>query len=144
MPKSLPIAGGRKFGCTMCGNCCSLPGYVFMTWRELAAIADRLGLTPEEFRGQYGVVWMSDFRSWAIDATDGEGCPLLDERRLCSVNDVKPAQCKAFPFWPELLDDKNVWEETKRYCPGLDAEGGRLYSEEEIVSIRSLMEKDED
>jgi hypothetical protein len=37
----------------------------------------------------------------------------------CSIHEVKPAQCRAFPFWPELVDDKREWKKTAAYCPGI-------------------------
>jgi hypothetical protein len=32
---------------------------------------------------------------------------------------VKPTQCRIFPFWPELAEDKREWRKTARYCPGI-------------------------
>jgi len=37
----------------------------------------------------------------------------------CSIHTVKPVQCRIFPFWPELVDDKREWRKTARYCPGI-------------------------
>lgn len=99
-------------------------------------MAAHLGLSTTRFSKLYGAAWDAGWQRWAIDATDGRGCPLLDEQRGCRVHPVKPRQCASFPFWPELLDDAAAWESLKRYCPGLDSETGRLYSEEEILEIR--------
>ena len=112
------------------------PGYVFFSYAEMAKMAAHLSLGIDEFRQQYGARWDPHGDGWHIDATDGHGCSLLDGARGCRVHAVKPQQCAAFPFWPELLDDARTWEATKRYCPGLDAPKGRLYSAEEITSIR--------
>ena len=136
MGEPLPILQGRRFGCTRCGNCCMEPGYVFFTYGEMERMAAHLSLRVDDFRQQFDVRWDPHGECWSIDATDGHGCGLLDGARGCRVHPVKPTQCAAFPFWPELLDEARVWEETKRYCPGLDAEDGRLYSAEEIRSIR--------
>ena len=50
-----PEAGaGLKFGCTMCGRCCSgPPGYVAVNEDEEAALAKRLGITAAAFRKNY-------------------------------------------------------------------------------------------
>ena len=28
-------------------------------------------------------------------------------------------QCRIFPFWPELLESRQEWRKTARYCPGM-------------------------
>ena len=103
---------------------------------ELTAIAAHLGVSEARLTREHALEWMPGSRTWALDARDGRGCPLLTEDRQCSVQPVKPVQCRTFPFWPELVDDAARWEDTKRYCPGLDVPTGRLYSEAEIVQIR--------
>lgn len=111
------------------------PGWVFFSERELKAMAAHLTLSVPKFMKRFGVTEEGEGR-WGIDARDGGGCPLLDDAQGCSVQPVKPLQCSSFPFWPELLDDALAWDEIKRYCPGLDAKKGRLYSEDEILEIR--------
>jgi Fe-S-cluster containining protein len=133
----LPILNGRRFGCTQCGNCCLEPGYIFMTFVEVERIAEHLGMTVGRFKTDFGLEWDPNSGQFEIDATDGNGCPLLTPDLGCSVHDVKPSQCRTFPFWDELLDDHRAWEDTKRYCPGLDAPGGRLYSKPEIRALQS-------
>ena len=32
---------------------------------------------------------------------------------------AKPLQCKAFPFWPEILDKASERRDAAAYCPGL-------------------------
>ncbi|MCB9650621.1 MAG: YkgJ family cysteine cluster protein [Deltaproteobacteria bacterium] len=137
MPHPLPIVDGRRFGCTRCGNCCMQPGYVYFHPHEVSAIAEYLGISEARFTRAYDLSWMPGSKLWALEAADGQGCPLLTEDRLCSVQPVKPAQCRTFPFWPELLDDAARWERTKAYCPGLDAPDGRLYAEAEIRQLRA-------
>ncbi len=131
------MVGPKRFGCTRCGNCCMEPGYVFMSVDEMNAIAAALELSLSAFKTKYDIEWDAGASSWTIDATDGNGCPLLDPNRGCTVNDVKPNQCRTFPFWDEMLDDQAEWESAKRFCPGLDAEGGRRYSSAEIRAIRN-------
>jgi Fe-S-cluster containining protein len=108
-----------------------------MSLDELRAIAGALQVTLSRLKTTYDITWDSDAEQWAIDATHGHGCPLLDEDRGCSVNAVKPRQCRTFPFWDELLDDQAEWEAAKRFCPGLDSPEGRRYSSVEIRAIRN-------
>jgi Fe-S-cluster containining protein len=42
----------------------------------------------------------------------------------CSIHPAKPAQCRIFPFWPELVDSPRAWAKTASYCPGIGK--GRL------------------
>jgi Fe-S-cluster containining protein len=37
----------------------------------------------------------------------------------CSIHPSKPTQCRAFPFWPELVENRRDWIETAKYCPGI-------------------------
>lgn len=132
MSRPLPIVSGRRFGCTLCGNCCVEDGFVHMTDFELSRMAAHLGLSIAEFRLRYQVSGGSSEGGLHIEVRGGKGCPLLTPDRRCTVHPVKPAQCSTWPFWSEMIDDSTEWERCKSYCPGLDAEGGRLYSEDEI------------
>jgi uncharacterized protein len=35
------------------------------------------------------------------------------------VHPAKPTQCRAFPFWPELIEDEKQLEEAAQWCPGI-------------------------
>ncbi len=37
----------------------------------------------------------------------------------CSIHPVKPAQCRIFPFWPELVESRKQWHKTAAWCPGI-------------------------
>lgn len=136
MSRPLPILQGRRFGCTQCGNCCIEPGFVFMYFEEMKAMAAHLEMRLRDFKDRFGVKWDPGAGQWLLSATDGQGCPLLTEDRGCSVHPVKPIQCSTFPFWQEHLDDEASWEAAKKYCPGMDAEDARVYTAEEIREIR--------
>jgi Fe-S-cluster containining protein len=32
---------------------------------------------------------------------------------------VKPTQCRLYPFWPELVENRAVWDSAAKYCPGV-------------------------
>ena len=46
-------------------------------------------------------------------------CPFLGETG-CVVHPVKPVQCRVYPFWPELVEYRDLWEEEARKCPGIN------------------------
>lgn len=131
----LPIARGRRFKCTACGNCCVQDGYVFVSDEEIARMAAHLGLDDATFRARFEVHRHPVEESWVLEARDGRGCPLLTPTRGCSVHAVKPAQCATWPFWSDMLEDATLWQEATSYCPGMDAPNGRRYTRDEILQI---------
>jgi len=42
------------------------------------------------------------------------------EKTGCRIHTVKPLQCRTFPFWPGLIDEKAEWRATAKWCPGID------------------------
>ena len=50
--------------------------------------------------------WMSLKRG---DDEDSPSCTFLDESGQCSIYDVRPVQCRTYPFWPSLLEKKRNW-----------------------------------
>jgi uncharacterized protein len=111
------------------------PGYVYIDDGELPKIAAHLGEKIEQLIARLKMV--RENGRWMIDASDGNGCPLLKTDRTCSIHDVKPKQCATFPFWRDLLDDDQEWESAKAFCPGMDAPQGKIYSRGEILAIRA-------
>ncbi len=37
----------------------------------------------------------------------------------CAVHPVKPVQCRLYPLWPELVEQRVNWEAEKKVCPGI-------------------------
>ncbi len=127
---------GLRFGCTMCGNCCTgPPGYVLVSDEEIGALARRLGLDEDDFRTRY-----THRTSRGVSLTErrtefGYDCIFLDRSRVpgravCRVYEDRPAQCRTWPFWPENLRSFEAWRRAARICPGINQ--GRLVSVEEI------------
>ncbi len=58
-------------------------------------------------------------------------CPFLEDHG-CSIHPAKPTQCRTFPFWPELVEDRDEWNRTGRFCPGI--------GKGELIQIGSAME----
>lgn len=56
----------------------------------------------------------------------GFNCVFLDRdsqpgKALCSIYSVRPTQCRTWPFWPENVSSREIWEAVKRRtpCPGM-------------------------
>lgn len=122
--------GGLKFECTGCGECCRSPGYVEFTPVDITRAAAHLEIEELTFRDEY-LVW--DQGSWRIQVEDGAPCTFL-EGDLCQIHDVKPIQCRTYPFWPEVLEHRYAWNQEAQMCEGINR--GPKHSPEEIEARR--------
>lgn len=123
---------GLRFACTACGRCCSNHGefaYVFSTRAERKAIAERLGLSLRAFEARYTERVEGDGSRTFLSRDDA--CIFLDPAGRCSIYELRPKQCRTFPFWPELLATEDTWaRDVASFCPG--AGSGTLHDAETI------------
>ncbi len=108
----------KHFECRRCGNCCTWPGRVRITAEEADAIAAELGLTVSEFTECYTRLSASRRDLELTDHDDGS-CIFLTEEKLCRIHNVKPEQCRGFPWkWDyprseELCEGMRIaWKKT--------------------------------
>jgi Fe-S-cluster containining protein len=107
---------GLRFECQPgCTNCCTQKGFVYLTESDLTRIAKYLGMPPADFERRY--VYRTT-RQLRLRVPRQVQCHFLRDGG-CSIHPVKPAQCRIFPFWPELVDDKREWRKTAAWCPGI-------------------------
>jgi uncharacterized protein len=108
---------GLRFECQSgCTACCEQQGFVYLTETDLARIAEYLGLAAAEFERRYVYRTRNRLR---LRVPRVSQCHFLTEAG-CAIHAVKPAQCRIFPFWPELLESRREWRKAARYCPGID------------------------
>ena len=123
---------GLRFECTGSGNCCRNHGayaYVYLSDREVAAIAAHLGLERRIFFERYCV--LED--GWTVLRMDRPACAFLTVENRCSIYPVRPKQCATWPFWKENLDER-VWQrEVQSTCPGVGQ--GPLFDAATIVRL---------
>ncbi|WP_372364490.1 YkgJ family cysteine cluster protein [Candidatus Uabimicrobium sp. HlEnr_7] len=127
---------GLKFSCKQCGNCCSgQPGYVWVSPQEIESIENHL---QDNDIPHYSRYLRRIGQRFSLVERDNGDCIFLrrgeDGLALCAINKVKPQQCKAWPFWNDLLENKKSWDEEASKCPGMNS--GRLYSFTEIEDFR--------
>ena len=128
---------GLHFDCVQCGTCCSGPGegYIWLTRPEVKLIAESLKMTVEQLRAKY--LKRVGLRTSIIEHRITKDCIFLQEsagQRGCVIYEVRPSQCRTWPFWPENLKNPDAWNEAARKCPGINR--GRLYTYKEIENIR--------
>lgn len=127
-------AAGLRFECTQCGNCCSgPPGYVWVTAREVALIAEHVG-SPDGTLGPEHVRRVGR-RTSLTEKPDGDCIFLQREggKTYCGIYEVRPLQCRTWPFWNENLRSPDAWSRAARTCPGMNKG-----AERDFVAIEEL------
>lgn len=133
MKKSPWYKDGLRFSCTECGKCCyGFPGYVWLSPQEIIKIATFLQIDEQTFIKKFT---KAVFRRLSLkEKGDNYACIFFQDGK-CSIYPVRPKQCKTYPFWPEIVENEQTWEEEKKFCEGIDHIDGKLISEEEITSL---------
>ncbi|MBN2716038.1 MAG: YkgJ family cysteine cluster protein [Deltaproteobacteria bacterium] len=122
---------GLQFECTNCGECCRVHGehaFVYLTPKNTDEMADSLGMTRDDF---YKIHCTHDEDGRVILTMVDNHCNFLKNNQ-CTVYGVRPAQCRAWPFLSEHLNEE-TWKLVQTFCPGIGV--GKRYSKEEIESI---------
>jgi Fe-S-cluster containining protein len=123
---------GARFQCQPdCGRCCDQPGgLVYLSPDDAQRLADHAGLSVE--------AWLiRDARTtldgrYILKSSEENVCIHYNEAKQCDVYEVRPQQCRAFPWWSENLATTTAWEETKAMCPGIDAQDAILIDSDTI------------
>jgi Fe-S-cluster containining protein len=128
-----------RFACQPgCSACCEVKGYVYLTEDDLVRAAEHLGVPPEAFEQRY--VYRTRHLLRLRKPRRAE-CHFLKKDSagsgLCSLHPNKPAQCRLFPFWPEIVETRQAWQRTAKMCPGLGK--GPLIQIGRAVEIASEM-----
>jgi len=88
----------ENFKCLRCGACCMWEGPVRVSDAEIKEIAAHLSITEDEFISRYTCL-APDRKSLSIIEKPDGSCFFYDmEAKACVINDVKPEQCRNFPY----------------------------------------------
>ena len=111
----------RKFSCQRCSKCCRIePGMVMLTEEDADKAATLLNISREEFIKKYCREIYRDSKVYVgLKEKKNYDC-IFWEKEGCSIYEARPLQCRAFPFWPFLVEDDAEWILEKKRCPGLD------------------------
>lgn len=111
-----------------CTKCCDQDGYVYLSEDDICRAAKFVNLSPAAFEARYIYRTRHQRR---FRKPRAKQCPFL-ESNGCSIHPAKPTQCRTFPFWPEIVERRDTWARTARYCPGI--------GKGELIQIGSAME----
>jgi len=148
---------GLRFSCVRCSTCCRFEsGFVFLSCNDASLLSDAFNMGKREFAETYcrwvhsenGAYLLSlkeksnrDCIFWSAELsprTGGEVSRVPAEG--CLVYDSRPLQCRSFPFWESVLNDKCNWEMTAQGCPGMDS--GAYYSKDSIEKWLAARQKE--
>ena len=126
---------GLRFTCTRCGHCCTgEPGFVWVSEDDLAAIARQRGESLEEVKALYT---RPAERGRTLREKGNGDCVFYDRVRGCTIYEVRPPQCRTWPFWESNVATPEAWENTCEVCPGSGQ--GELIPVEEITRRLKLI-----
>jgi Fe-S-cluster containining protein len=137
-------ATGLSFGCTMCGACCTgSGGYVLFTDEEGHSLAQRLGISIEEFYRTYTHETRMGVSLAEKVSEYGKDCVFLDRdrfpgRAVCGVYEHRPMQCRTWPFWNSNITSPSAWARASASCPGMNK--GQRYTPAQIRILRDTVE----
>jgi Fe-S-cluster containining protein len=127
---------GIRFGCQGCGGCCISHGefgYVYVNRNERKKMAQHLDLTLVQFTKKFCL--SEDGHYWLISDQQNASCIFLQDGK-CQVYEVRPFQCRSWPFWGEVLFSEKSWQRNvKKNCPGIGQ--GKHFDSQEIDQILS-------
>jgi len=137
MSKNIWYIGGLHFACQECGRCCSGPdeGVIWISKPEIEKLAEHLKISVPELRKKY--LRRIGFRVSIKENQQTKDCIFLTRSNGfvgCAIYNVRPMQCRTWPFWSSNLNSPDDWNTAAMKCPGINK--GRLYTFEEIEKLR--------
>ena len=102
------------FQCTQCGECCKGFGGTYMTPEDVDRIAAHIGVSRERFLDEY--CEMADGMPVIAVGEDGY-CLFFKEN--CSIHEVKPRMCRAWPFIDAVERAPSNWDLMAGACDGI-------------------------
>ncbi len=104
-----------------CVQCCDRNGFVYITEDDLRRISAFLGMTEAAFEAKF--VYRTA-RQLRLRKPRHSQCHFLHKNAggggRCTIHPVKPVQCRTYPYWPELIEYRDVWNHEAKKCPGIN------------------------
>lgn len=105
--------------CEACGGkCCTgESGFIWINDEEIEALANKFELSKDEFKYIFTYKEGNKISLKEKPFEGGWACVFFDEKnRNCSVYELRPKQCRTFPFWDYFL---NHFDELEKECIGI-------------------------
>ena len=107
-------------GCNNCnGNCCiGESGYIWINSQEIQALAFHLKISVEDLKIRFlnKIAYKYSIKEVQL-AQNNYVCCFFDlDKKQCKVYDVRPTQCRTFPFWDYFKENE---EEVYKECPAI-------------------------
>ncbi|MBA1438161.1 MAG: YkgJ family cysteine cluster protein [Epsilonproteobacteria bacterium] len=105
--------------CATCeGRCCTgESGYIYVSKKEIFAIAELLGMDVNEFGVKYLFKKGYKYSIKENKVDESYECVFYDKATNgCKIYQARPSQCRTFPFWEYF---KTRVDELKSECPGI-------------------------
>lgn len=120
---------GLRFSCTGCGQCCTgFPGVVWISDDEISALAKHFDESVSVIQERY---CRKVNGRWSLkEDPKNFDCVFLKGKK-CEIYELRPKQCRTFPWWPGNLASEKEWKEGTRHCEGVNEEAP-LVSYDEI------------
>ena len=140
-------SAGLRFSCARCSTCCRKEsGFVYLSENDLSALAQELQMEYADFVNMW-CRWVPFERGrerlslreksnydcifWKSGSAGDDGC---------SVYNVRPLQCRTFPFWDYVLGSQQAWTNAGKDCPGIGS--GEYHEAEKIKNLLRLQEEE--
>jgi len=104
------------FQCQKCGKCCKRRGVVKFDKDDIRRAAQFLELSEDDFKKTY--LRESKGKYFIFVPSRGK-CLFQNPDDTCRIQDAKPSQCSAYPFWPSIIDSKQHWTRESIRCRGI-------------------------
>ena len=112
---SFKFDSGRCSACK--GFCCrGASGRIWVNRKEMENICRFLNIQPWDALVTHFYKVQGSWSIKEIAREDEWWCLFLDEEGCCTIYDVRPAQCRSFPFWRVYRDQP---EKVAGECPGV-------------------------
>jgi Fe-S-cluster containining protein len=107
--------------CSNCnGNCCiGESGYIWINPDEIEKLAKFLDISVEELKEKFlfKAKYKYSIREKKV-SEDNFACAFFDlDKKMCMIYDLRPTQCRTFPFWDYFRKKPN---EVKEECPAIE------------------------
>lgn len=129
------------FLCQKCGNCCRGTGEVFFSKNDILNIREYLNWSDRDYHQQIKNFIQSSLNGYFVHFSSGS-CYFLKGKNRCRIYDVRPVQCRTYPFWHSNFNSREDVLQLKEECSGsLKGDGEKYSIKETIQNIHNTAEK---